>query len=366
MKKIMKVVLSFLTRILICSISLISFSVVAGNSVFIQQDNQEGQSIFIKQDGTGNYVGLTASNGLLINGNDLTVIIKQIGNSNTFANGGLSFMGDNMTFDYTATGNSNKLDININDTDATGHYYDIDITGDSNIFEYEETSAYDSVNMNLDLDIRGNSNDVWIKPRGDNHFLYIYVNGDSNDVEFYASGGSVGMNTNANIAIGPQVSGHGQFADDSGSEGATIDLYIVGDSNRLHTSSHGTGNYQVHDVYGDSNILDVHACCRNQHVRMVQMGDNNWMKTVTSGNNNTFTYYANGGNNKAYVYIYTSSANINVKQKNGGNYAHITISGSSQYDYTLDWTQDGSDSCTYSYNRNNQDSNVTDTQSNGC
>ena len=275
-------------------------------------------------------------------------------------------MGDNMTFDYTATGNSNKLDININDTDATGHYYDIDITGDSNIFEYEETSAYDSVNMNLDLDIRGNSNDVWIKPRGDNHFLYIYVNGDSNDVEFYASGGSVGMNTNANIAIGPQVSGHGQFADDSGSEGATIDLYIVGDSNRLHTSSHGTGNYQVHDVYGDSNILDVHACCRNQHVRMVQMGDNNWMKTVTSGNNNTFTYYANGGNNKAYVYIYTSSSTINVKQKNGGNYAHITISGSSQYDYTLDWTQDGSDSCTYSYNRNNQDSNVTDTQSNGC
>jgi len=271
-----------------------------------------------------------------------------------------------MTFDYTATGDSNKLDININDTDATGHYYDIDITGDSNIFEYEETSAYDVLNTNLDLDIRGDSNDIWIKPRGDGHFLYVYVSGDSNDVEFYASPSSVGMNTHANQAIGPNVSGHGQFADDSGSEGATIDIYVVGSSNRVHTSSHGTGNYQVHDVIGDSNILDVHSCCTNQHVRMVQMGDNNWMKTVTSGSNNEFRYYADGGNNKAYVYIYTSSAKVNVKQKNGGNYANITVNGSSQYDYTLNWTQDGSDTCTYSYNRNNQTGNVTDTQSNGC
>ena len=174
------------------------------------------------------------------------------------------------------------------------------------------------------------------------------------------------MNTNANKAIGPNVSGHGQFADDSGSEGATIDIYVIGSSNRVHTSSHGTGNYQVHDVIGDSNILDVHSCCRNQHVRMVQSGDNNWMKTVTSGNSNTFTYYASGGNNKAYVYIYTSSAEVNVKQTGGGNYANITVSGSSQYDYTLNWTQDGSDTCTYSYNRNNQTGDVTDTQSNGC
>ena len=73
MNKIMKLVLSFLL------FTLVSTSVVAGNSVFIQQDNQEGQSIFIKQDGTGNYVGLTASNGLLINGNDLIFASKSGG-----------------------------------------------------------------------------------------------------------------------------------------------------------------------------------------------------------------------------------------------------------------------------------------------
>ena len=40
-----------------------------------------------------------------------------------------------MTFDYTATGNSNKLRIDLADTDADGHYYDIDVTGSSNIVD---------------------------------------------------------------------------------------------------------------------------------------------------------------------------------------------------------------------------------------
>ena len=343
----------------------------AGNSVYIWQVNQDSDgSIYIKQDGTGNFVGISTSKPFLINGDNLTLIIKQIGNNNIATDSNhRSFKGSNMTFDYIATGNSNVLRLDLDDIGADGHYYDIDITGNSNIVEIDTHYSDNVQDTHLDLDINGNSNDFWMYSRGDGHFLYVLISGDSNDAEFYSHGSeSKGMvgSSYANKMIGPNVASHGQFADDSGSEGATIDLYIVGDSNRLHTSSHGTGNYQVHDVYGDSNILDVHACCRNQHERMVQMGDNNWMKTVTSGNNNTFTYYADGGNNKAYVYIYTSSSTVNVKQKNGGNYAHITISGSSQYDYTLDWTQDGSDSCTYSYNRNNQDSNVTDTQSNGC
>ena len=99
---------------------------------------------------------------------------------------------------------------------------------------------------------------------------------------------------------------------------------------------------------------------------MVILGDSNYLKTVTSGNSNTLGLHMAGGNNTAYIYIYTSDATLNVAQTGGGNYANINISGSSQYDYTLNWTQDGSDTCTYSYNRNNQTGNVTDTQSNGC
>ena len=343
----------------------------AGNSVFIQQDNQEGQSIFIKQDGSGNKFGISTSSPFIIDGKNITLIIKQIGDSNTndYSNH-LSFKGNNMTFDYSVMGDSNIMRVDIDDTDADGHYYDIDITGNSNIVDFDTWTADNVEDTNVDLDIKGDSNKFWIRNRGDGHFLYVLMSGNSNNVEFYSPADSVGFNTNANKSIGPNTAGHGQLADDSGSEGATIDIYIIGSSNRVQTSSHGTGNYQVHDVIGDSNILDVHGSYTSTTDPygngMVQMGDSNWMKTVTSGNSNTLGYYATGGNNKAYIYIYTSDASLNIAQLNGGNYANINISGSSQYDYTLNWTQDGSDTCTYSYNRNNQTGNVTDTQSNGC
>ena len=366
MKKMMKLVLLLCLTIFTVNTSF------AGNSVFIQQDNQEGQSIFIKQDGTNNKFGVSTSYPFIIDGNDLTVIIRQIGDGNkTDWSNHNSFKGDNMTFDYNVVGDNNTLRPDIDDTGAEGHYYDIDITGDSNNIDFDTWTADDMKLFNVDLDIVGDSNVFWVRSRGDGHFLYVLMNGDSNDVQFWSPADSEGFNTNANKAIGPNVASHGQFADTSGSEGATADIYIVGNSNRVHTSSYGTGNYQVHDVIGDSNILDLHSSYSSADTdpygdTMIILGDNNYLKTVTSGNSNTLGLHMAGGNNKAYIYIYTSDATLNVAQLGGGNYANINISGSSQYDYTLNWTQDGSDTCTYSYNRNNQSSNVTDTQTNGC
>ena len=345
----------------------------SANSVSIQQDNQTATgSIYIKQDGAGNKFGYSTSSPFKINGANITIIIKQIGDSNsTDWSNHQSFYGSNMTFDYTATGNSNTLRADIDDTGADGHYYDIDITGNSNNVDFDTWTADDVQDLNVDLDITGDSNVFWVRSRGDGHFLYVLMSGNSNDVQFYSTADSVGFNTNANKAIGPNVASHGQFADTSGSEGATADIYIVGNSNRVHTSSYGTGNYQVHDVIGDSNILDLHSSYSSADTdpygdTMIILGDNNYLKTVTSGNSNTLGLHMAGGNNKAYIYIYTSDATLNVAQVGGGNYANITVNGSSQYDYTLNWTQDGSDTCTYSYNRNNQSSNVTDTQTNGC
>jgi type II secretory pathway component GspD/PulD (secretin) len=156
----------------------------------------------------------------LIDGNNLTIIIKQIGDSNVTDNSyHLSFKGTNMTLDYTATGDSNKLRFDIDDVDATGFYLDHDITGDSNIVDYD-TWANDSKNFNVDLDIYGDSNTFWVRNKGDNHFLYVRMSGDSNDVQWYSTADSEGFNTNANKAIGPQTASHSQFADSSGSEGA--------------------------------------------------------------------------------------------------------------------------------------------------
>ena len=335
----------------------------AGNSVYIQQDDQTAPgSIYIKQDGSGNKVGISTSSTFNVKGANLTLIIKQLGNNNVATDSNhKSFMGSNMTFDYSATGNSNVLRLDLDDVGADGHYYDIDITGGSNIVEIDSNTSDDIQDTHIDLDIRGDSNDFWAYVRGDSHFLYVLMSGNSNDVEFYGATNSSGMvgSSKANVMIGPNVESHGQFADSTGDEGATIDVYIIGSSNTVHMASWGANNYQVHDVIGDSNILDVHPDAVGSHVRMIQYGDNNYMKTVTNGNNNVYRYYGNGGNNNAQVYIYTSGAVVELKQLNGSNTAHLTVSGDSIYDYTLLVDQDGSDTCTYSFNRNDQTSDTT-------
>ena len=334
----------------------------AGNSVYIQQDNQTASgSIYIKQDGSGNKFG-SSSAPFIINGANLTIIIKQLGDNNIAVDSNHdTFYGSNMTFDYIATGDSNVLRLDLDDTGADGHYYDIDITGNSNIVELDSNTSDDIQDTHIDLDIRGDSNDFWAYVRGDSHFLYVLMSGDSNDVEFYGATNSTGMvgSSKANVMIGPNVESHGQFADSTGDEGATIDVYIIGSSNTVHMASWGANNYQVHDVIGDSNILDVHPDAVGSHVRMIQYGDNNYMKTVTSGNNNVYRYYGSGGNNNAQVYIYTSGAVVELKQTGGSNTAHLTVNGDSIYDYTLLVDQDGSDNCTYSFNRSNQTADTT-------
>ena len=334
----------------------------AGNSVYIQQDNQTSAgSVYIKQDGSGNKFGSSSAN-FIINGPNLTLIIKQLGDNNVAVDTNHdTFYGSNMTFDYIATGDSNVLRLDLDDTGADGHYYDIDITGNSNIVELDSHTSDDIQDTHIDLDIKGDSNDFWAYVRGDSHFLYVLMSGDSNDVEFYGATNSTGMvgSSKANVMIGPNVESHGQFADTSGDEGATIDVYIIGSSNTVHMASWGASNYQVHDVIGDSNVLDVHPDAVGSHIRMIQYGDNNYMKTVTSGNSNVYRYYGRGGNNKAYVYIYTSGAVVELKQTGGSNEANLTVSGDSIYDYTLLVDQDGSDNCTYSFNRNNQTADTT-------
>ena len=110
----------------------------------------------------------------------------------------------------------------------------------------------------------------------------------------------------------------------------------------------------------------VHADAPSGYTMMAQIGDDNWLKTVTSGSNNDINLLQSGGDNRMYLYVYTSGSTINAKQTGGSNEADINISGDSIYDYTLNFAQNGDDNCNYSFNRNNQSADVTATVSNGC
>ena len=359
-------------RALLLSLILILATAIncyASNSVYIKQTDQTGSSVFIKQDGSSNVVGINTTNPILIQGNNVDVIIKQIGNSNDvgadFDGNQPGFMGTNMTFDYQVTGNSNDLELDQSDINSTGHWYDIDITGSSNKLIFRSDASKDVDNTNVDLDVRGSSNYMKFYVMEDNHFLYVLVDGDSNTVKFKALDGATGFNTNANKAIGPNIESHGYLADSSGSEGATIDYYIIGNSNRVEMTVDGDQNYSVHDVIGNSNLLDLHADASG-HTMMAQIGDDNWLRTITYGDSNDLNIMQQGDDNKLYIYLSTDNAVINAKQKGNNNDGNISVTGDSIYDYTLNLSQKGSDTCVYSYNRNNQSADVTATVSNGC
>ena len=154
MKKIVMAIVILLATTINC---------LAGNSVYIQQDNQNSDgSIFIKQDGSGNKVGIRTSTTFNVKGANLTLIIKQLGDNNVAVDTNHdTFYGSNMTFDYIATGDSNVLRLDLDDTGADGHYYDIDITGNSNIVELDSHTSDDIQDTHIDLDIKGDSNDFW-------------------------------------------------------------------------------------------------------------------------------------------------------------------------------------------------------------
>ena len=91
----------------------------AGNSVWVKQQNQDKDTtIFIKQDGSGNKVGISANAPLVIDGENLTLIIRQIGKNNlSDLSSHLTFSGEDMTLDLNAKGDDNKLRIE-GDTDS--------------------------------------------------------------------------------------------------------------------------------------------------------------------------------------------------------------------------------------------------------
>ena len=100
--------------------------------------------------------------------------------------------------------------------------------------------------------------------------------------------------------------------------------------------------------------------------KVMQFGDNNELALRLNGNNNLIGIYQQGNNNIMNLNYTTSSATLYASQTGGQNTANITVTGDSIYDYTLNFTQNGSDTCTYSYNRNEQSGNLTQTVSNGC
>lgn len=367
MKIIMKLVLIlFLLTITIKTANSANFVYMSQNDT---SGNGVGESIFIKQQGNNNKVGTSMTSGsedyFDIYGNNLTISIKQIGNSNiTYAYS--TFKCTTCTLDYVATGNSNVLNLDVDDVDDTGWWLDIDITGNSNIVHIDDNNDYVIRNFNVDLDIVGDSNDILFKQgpyAASNHYLYVYAFGDSNDIE-YQMNNSTGQNTTSNAAVGHYTShNHGSVGDPNL---VSIDFWIIGSGNEVHAYNYGTNNYMLVEITGSGadNKLIGYSPWIGSYPRMTQVLDNNLARLRVSGSNNTFGLFQNGGDNDFTLYQNTSGSNIQALQTNGDNTGTVNVYGDSIYDYTLSFTQTDSGTCSYSFDRSTQTADLTVTHTN--
>ena len=371
MKKIMKIVLIlFLTIFTVKTANADS----NGNNVFILLEDTSGagagETIYIRQEGYDNWVGNWTNHPFKIEGTGNTVNIVQIGYTNDFEDYS-SFDCTNCTLDVNVKGSNNAVGIDMDDTGDSGWWIDIDIRGGDNLVLVSDTPDGSNVaNQNYDIDIDGTDNQMEFHVRngsGGGHYLYAYIYGDDNHVEYYMGDGSVGKNTTANAAIGPYDSiSHTQVANKSL---ASIDFYIIGSNNNIKTESRGETNYMLIELFNGSSSNGIRQSPVGYSAgfeKVMQFGDNNEMLLRLNGNSNLIGVYQQGNNNYLSLNYTTSSATLYTSQTGGQNTANITVTGDSIYNYTLNFTQDGSDTCTYSFNRNTQSADVTATVTNGC
>ena len=345
-----------------------------GNNAYILLEDTSGagagETVYIKQEGTDNWIGSWTDRQFEITGTGNTVNIVQIGFTNDFEDYS-SFDCTNCTLDVNVKGSNNAVGIDMDDTGDSGWWIDIDIRGGDNLVKVSDAPDGTNVaNQNYDIDIDGNNNQMEFKVEngsGGNHYLYAYIYGDNNYVDYLMNDNSLGKNTTANAAIGPYNSlSHSQVADKNL---ASIDFYIIGSSNSIQTETMGETNYMLIELFNgsSSNRIDYTPSAYSAgYNRVMQFGDNNEMLLRLNGNSNRIGIYQQGNNNYLSLNYTTSSATLYTSQTGGNNTANVSVTGDSIYDYTLNFTQNGSDTCTYSFNRNTQSADVTATIANNC
>lgn len=162
------------------------------NEIYIDQSGDTA-NIDMEQLGSGNIIGgLDSTAGSLtafdLDGDNLTLTLNQIGDSNTFLG---DILGDNITGYFNFDGNSNAFTIQVDPTNTYGadsSNFNVQTTGDSNTFSLDVATNAMASNTDLDWIINGSSNTLTFDIDIDGATSYLDIDGDSNTVTYDGDG----------------------------------------------------------------------------------------------------------------------------------------------------------------------------------
>ena len=216
------------------SLAMMSLLVMIGNanaqqnSVYVEQIGS-GSTINFTQTGVGNAIGNSTTKAI-VNGNNNTVTVDQIGNTNIAA---LNLQGSGATVTSTTNGDTNNVSISCGATgDCTGSTITNTITGDGNSVTTNSDNLIDST-----VTINSDNNTVTI----DN--TSTAVNGAKSKIDISSGGGNTVALTQAGAA---------------GANGHDTDLTIVGATNTVLVKQGGSNDSKVNaTITGSGNNLSI-------------------------------------------------------------------------------------------------------------
>lgn len=216
------------------SLAMLSLLVMVGNanaqqnSVYVEQIGS-GSTINFTQTGVGNAIGNTTTKAV-VNGNNNTVTVDQIGNTNIAA---LNLQGDGATVLSTTTGDNNSVTISCGAAgDCTGSTITNTITGDGNQVTTTSDNLIDST-----VTINSDNNTVTI----DN--TSTAVNGAKSKIDISGGGGNTVALTQAGAA---------------GTNGHDAEVNIVGATNNVLVKQGGSNDSKVNaTITGSGNTLSI-------------------------------------------------------------------------------------------------------------
>jgi hypothetical protein len=240
----------------------------ADNSIYIDQAGDDS-NITMTQDGSGNRVRGIAANGTagqdtdsaVINGDNMTVNINQVGSGNELSLGvnTVSTIGAPTTINYDVSGGSNTAIINLNNAGVSGantaSTIDITQTGGGNY---------------TDIDVLGSTNSLIAVQSGGSAVLKSTVDADGTTQTIDTSGGTAN-------SVSTSLTG----------DNGTVDITAVGASNTFDITQSGggvSGHNATLDVTGSSNSYTlVQSGTIDTAVGIATVGSGNTF-TITTGN----------------------------------------------------------------------------------
>ena len=172
---------------------LLSFGLYADNEIYIDQTGNN-VNIDIEQLGSNNIIGgddavAGTMTKAILNGGTWTFDINQIGSSNKFLTDGI--IGENFTGFFEFDGDSNTFEFSMDTTGLNTVDFaniNVDVTGSSNVFDWDIGEDAGASYLDLDLILDGDSNDLTFDIDSDYYTAYIDILGDSNTMELTKTG----------------------------------------------------------------------------------------------------------------------------------------------------------------------------------